>query len=454
MRQVRALVTKLRPKATVYFNPSPRVNNRSMFGERLFDLNTQQEIEDLPTAWGGYDNLPIEAKFHLGEGSRGIAMSGKFHKAWGEFGGFKSPAAIKYEAAAMISFGFGCNFGDQLHPSGMMDPSTYRNIGEGYAYVEKIEEYGPGGTPYSRLGLWLGLEEDADRGVSDMLMEEQIDFVIASKRNLEKLSTVIVPSTPCLSGEEAEMLNAWAKRGGKLIVIGEGAMDVGKSRFIVDVGADYVGPAAYDVDYTVVNPTVSANMVETPFLNRIPALRAKITTGEALARIREPFFSRSYEQYNGHDNTPYRLNDADHPAVVRNGNIMFFAHAIDKAYRANGMKLHRDLFHNARTLLGDMSALQVEGMPSGGRVSLLKQAERNRYIAHLLYSPVIGRGDVEMIEDFPRLDNVRITLSVPEKIRRVKMIPGDIPIALQQSATGVTIKVPPFSMHSGIVFEI
>lgn len=32
-------------------------------------------------------------------------MSGKFHTAWGEFGGFKHPDALKYEAASMSSFG-------------------------------------------------------------------------------------------------------------------------------------------------------------------------------------------------------------------------------------------------------------------------------------------------------------------------------------------------------------
>jgi len=32
-------------------------------------------------------------------------MSVKFHTAWGEFGGFKYPDALKYEAASMISFG-------------------------------------------------------------------------------------------------------------------------------------------------------------------------------------------------------------------------------------------------------------------------------------------------------------------------------------------------------------
>jgi len=82
MRQLRELVARTHPNATVYFNSATHPGDTYLFKERLFDLNTQQELEDLPTTWGGYDKLPIEAKYHLGEGSRVVAMSGKFHKSW------------------------------------------------------------------------------------------------------------------------------------------------------------------------------------------------------------------------------------------------------------------------------------------------------------------------------------------------------------------------------------
>ena len=80
-RQLREFIAPLHPDATVYFNSATHVGDTVRFKERLFDLNTQQELEDLPTTWGGYDKLPIEAKYHLGEGSRFVAMSGKIHKS-------------------------------------------------------------------------------------------------------------------------------------------------------------------------------------------------------------------------------------------------------------------------------------------------------------------------------------------------------------------------------------
>ncbi len=463
MMAVRAVTHKYHPEATVYFNPTPRVGGFPIFRERLFDANTQQEIEDLPSSWGGYDKLPVESKFHLGDGSRGVAMSGKFHKAWGEFGGFKSPAALRYEAAAMISFGVACNFGDQLHPSGVMDPSTYRNIGEAYSYVEKIEEYGPGGVPYSKLGLWLSYDENnlnsvsnasADRGVSGILLETHNDYVIATPKNLDSLSTVIMPSAPSLTPETAKLLTDWVTKGGKLVVLGGGALDKDGKNFMLDLGADYIGPAGYDCDYTVVSGPLAKDMVVTPFLNYNPAIRTKVTTGKVLATMREPYFSRTNATYSGHLNTPYRLETAPYPAAVQKGNIVFLPHPLDKMYLSNGMKLHRDFVRNAIDLLGGEKAIKVEGLPSAGRISLLKQADKKRYVAHLLYSPALARGDVQVIEDFPTIDKAKLTLTVPEKVRSVTAIPSGKTVSFSQSGNSVVVEVPAFAMHTAMVFNV
>jgi len=380
-------------------------------------------------------------------------MSGKFHKSWGEFGGFKSADAIKYEAAAMIANGAACNFGDQLHPSGQMDMSTYHNIGEAYAYVEKIEDYGPGGIPYSKLGVWLTLGDEADRGTVNMLLEMHYDFVPASEKNLDQLTTVIIPSQPCLSSAQAALISAWVKRGGKLLVLEAGAFDQQKTRFQLDLGADYFGAPEYDCDYTVVQTGLSANIVSSPFLNYSPGLRTKLTTGQPLAMIREPYFSRTYGHYNGHANTPYRLEDSTFPAVVRNGNVLFFAHPLDRLYYANGVRLHRELFKNALDLLGADPVLKVTGLPSSGRVSLLRQNRNNRYVAHLLYSPALQRGDCKVIEDFPSISSVKLEVRVPERVAKVRSIPDGETIAFTYQSGMVQVAVPTFTMHTGVVLD-
>ena len=54
-------------------------------------------MEDLPTAWRGYDKLPIRAKFFAKKGKGLVGMTGKFHLEWGEFGGFKYIGEAEYD---------------------------------------------------------------------------------------------------------------------------------------------------------------------------------------------------------------------------------------------------------------------------------------------------------------------------------------------------------------------
>jgi len=453
MKDLRELIAKYHPKATVFFNSATHLDDKSIFTERLYDMNTQAELEDLPTTWGGYDKLPLEAKYHLQQGTPVVAMSGKFHKAWGEFGGFKHPDAMKYEAASMIANGVSCNFGDQLHPSGEMDMETYRIIGEAFKYVEKIEKYGLGGVPASKLGMWLTLDNAADHGVVNILLETHNDFIVANEKNLDKLELLIIPSANRLSLEQANTINDWVKKGGKLIVFGKGALDKDGKRFILDVGAEFLKKSDFQFDYTVVKQDITKNIVTSPFLNYESGLLVKTTTGSALAMVREPYFNRTYAQYNGHRETPYKLEDSQYPAVVRNGNVIYFTHSLDQLYYTHGVRLHRELVNNAIDLLNKKPMLKVENLPSCGRVSLLHQEAEKRYVAHLLYGPAILRGEVQVIEDLVPISDVEIEVNVSEKVKNVYAVPSNEKLKFSKNEKILKIKVPKFKMHTIIVLE-
>lgn len=453
MKELRMLVAKYHPKATVFFNGTAAVNGSNNFLERLFEMNTQQEFDDLPGNAASYNNLPLNTKFHLQQGTPVVAMSGKFHKTWGEFGGFKHPDAIKYEAAQIISYGASCNFGDQLHPCGEMDMETYRNIGKAYEYVEKIEAYGPGGFPVSRLGFWLTNSKSADFGLIYMLLETHDDFIVADEKNLDQLELLIIPSQPSLTEEQATNINDWVKKGGKLIVFGEGALDKSKKNLLIDIGASFEKKSDFQFDFTVVQPSIGQNIVTSPFLNYESGLLVKPTSGKVLANIREPYFTRTYEHYSGHRETPYKLEDSGYPAVIQNGKVIFFAHNLDQLYYTHAMRLHRDLVKNAIDLLYKSPNLKVSNLPSCGRVSFLKQEKNKRYIAHLLYSPALQRGEKGIIEDFLPVPGVEIQVEVPEKVKDVYQIPGGKKLKFEKKGDAVYVKVPTFIMHTGIVFN-
>jgi hypothetical protein len=121
-------------------------------------------------------------------------------------------------------------------------------------------------------------------------------------------------------------------------------------------------------------------------------------------------------------------------------------------YRAGGARLHRDLFLNALRMVHASPMLRAP-MPSCGRVSLVHQPERRRYVAHLLYAPPIPRGDVLVLEDLVPVRGVTVELRVPEKItaaftalpkKTAKLTRGKGVV----SVAGVTV-----SCHTMVVFR-
>jgi hypothetical protein len=450
------------PGTVLYFNGTTDPHDVN----RLYDFNTQQDLEDLPTTWGGYNRFPLRSRFFLRESKPLVAMSGKFHTSWGEFGGFKHPDALRFEAASMIAFGSRCNFGDQLHPEGEMDLDTYRNIGAAFRYVKRIEPYGLDGRPHATLGLWWGIgtatstgafaAADNQRGVSEMLLEAQMDFQIAEAGDdLSRFDAIILAGAACLDEAAAAQLTEYRRQGGKLLVLGESGLDAAtRSRFVLDVGARYAGAPQYKLDYLVAGPKIGRGLVKSPFLNIHAGLRADLAGATALATVREPYFDRTYAHYCSHMNTPYRPETARHPGAWALRDLVYLAHPVGAMYHKEAARLHRQYFLNALRLVYPerRQALAVT-MPSGARVSLVHQPERSRYVAHLLYGPPMPRGRCQLIEDLVPLLDVPVRLSVPEAIRRVTLPLEKKTLRAVRRGGRLEVVVPRVQCHAVVVFD-
>jgi hypothetical protein len=92
-------------------------------------------------------------------------------------------------------------------------------------------------------------------------------------------------------------------------------------------------------------------------------------------------------------------------------------------------------------------------LPSAGRISLLHQAQRQRYVAHLMYGPPIQRGECEVIEDLPELREVSLTVDFPEVIQRAFLVPDEVELPLSDVDGKLSLTIPAFSCHCAVVFE-
>ncbi|MCX5660777.1 MAG: hypothetical protein NTW19_13810 [Planctomycetota bacterium] len=452
MEDCRRIIFASHPEASVFFNGRAEANTPP----ELLEMQTHYELEDLPTTWGGYDKFPLRARAFVSSGKPILAMSGKFHTAWGEFGGFKHPDAIRFEAAAMIAYGAACSFGDQMHPGGEMDLATYKNIGEAYRYVEKIEDYGLDAQPYATLGLLLCKDHPHDQGAANMLLESQIDFEVVDPESSDwsRFETILLPGGGgALGAATLQKLQAYVKKGGSLLVQNAATLDAAAGRFLLDLPVQYVGPARFDIDYTLLPGALGKELVASPFLNYAPALRVKPAKGaKVLAKIHEPYFSRTYGKYCSHQNTPNQIEPADHPAAVQAGRVIYLAHPIGHMYFHNGARLHRDLFIAMLRKLHRKPALETS-LLSAGRATLVHQPQYRRYVAHLLYGAPIKRGRCEVIEDLPELFDVPVAVRLPEKVRKASLPLSKKKLATKTSGGAVRVTVPRVKCHEMVVFE-
>ena len=436
------IMRKYHPDGTIFFNGGGANIDKAAYHE----FHTHFEMEDLPTAWGGYDALPVRAKYFSRSGKPYIGMTGKFHLNWGEFGGFKCKEALKYEVAAMAMYGAGCSIGDHLHPDGEMEMQTYENIGYAYAYQEKIEPFCFGGEPTAKLGLVMSRKKSVMENLSKIMMENQIDYDIVFG-DFERFETIIVPEEELLDETGLQELKAYIARGGKVLFYGKALVHDGA--FAIDCGAEYVGEPAFDCDFIFTDMEFSQELPKAPMLCMLPAQRIKATEGQVLAKALQPYFSRTGAHFCGHRNTPHNKNGEVLPVIVRKGNVVYMAHSMPELYALEGSLYHKRYFMLALSQVYDGGALRVEGLGSEGRVTMIRQAEQNRYCVNMVYASPSKRGEAYIIEDILPVYNVKLQLNVPETIKKAWLgVTGE-----ELTVVDNTVVVPKLECHASVVLE-
>lgn len=437
------ILHKKHPNATIFFNSG----GADVAKPQYHPYETHYEMEDLPTAWGGYNKMAPNARFFEKTGKFYLGMTGKFHLDWGEFGGFKSKEALRYEACCMALYGAGVSIGDQLYPDGEMDQQTYENIGYAYSYLEKIEPYCYGGTYVSNLGVYWTADTADSNGIANMLLENQMDFTFIRGGDFSGVDTVIFPNGVVLNDRELAGLQAFLAAGGRVLMTGNSLQADGA--FQIDCGLTAPQNAPFDCDYIQTN---MQGLPKTPFLSYFPANICQPVDAQVYAEILEPFFSRTYGHFCSHRNTPYDKNGPRYPALAKKGNLVYLAHSIGKIYKEYGCLAHRNYFIAALQLLGYRPTTTVS-LGSGARVTTLHQPQEHRYCINLTYASPVKRGRAEIIDEILPQYAVSIRQEVQHPITRVydPLSGEDIPFTCENGACAFTL--PKLLCHAVTVLE-
>ena len=434
---------------------------------------THLELESLPTGGWGYDHYPMSAAYTRKLGMDFLGMTGKFHTSWGEFGGFKHPNALRYECSAMLAHGSKCSIGDQLHPSGNLDLSTYKIIGEAYREVRDKEPYCDNVTSAADIAIlgaepFMSLEEmaagsvypDGSIGASRLLLEmhQFFDFVTLDM-DLSQYKVLILPDIIKLNENEAKQIRDFVDNGGKLVLSCDSGFDKEGKNFLFDINAKVGEKSKFVPDYLEPAENFAPEYLNSPMVMYSASRRlTPENMDSATGKVYDSYFNRSFAAFCSHKHTPNQPEESGFASGVISGNILYFAHPVFSLYRQYGNVAVKEHFAKAFfTLLGNDRKFTCD-LPSQGRATLQYQKEYNREILHLLFATPALRGggcgeSVEVVEDLLPCKEVCVKLLCDKEVKSVKVVPAGNAIDYSFENGVLSFTAPEFVCHQMIEIQ-
>ncbi len=446
-------VKKHNSNAVVYQNSGHLSKGRP----DLVDTLEHFELESLPTGGWGYDHFPMSAAYARTMRENYLGMTGKFHGTWGEFGGFKHPNALIYETALSLAEGAGCSIGDQMHPDGKLNKSTFELIGKAYSEIEKKEKWCVGFKNVADIAVLsveaMGIDRNSDKGRADfganriLLETKKLYNFIDADEDFGKYKLIIMPDYVEFNDELTAKTKAYLENGGKLLLSGKSGTKNGKIQ--LDAGIDYLGENEFKPTYFI--PEFDTVNGRTPYLMRCASHKITALKDESTAKMQNPYFNRTAEHFCSHQHAPNNESETFDGAVI-NGNVGYIGWDVFSGYAISGDFHIKELAsYFIDKLLGDNSSIKVQNLPDRGIVTLTQKD--NTKIVHLLFAHTTVRGkNTEVIEDVVPIYNIKVRLKA-ENTAKVTLVPQNISLDFTKENGEIKFTVPEVYIHQMVEIE-
>lgn len=442
----------------------------------LFEYFSHMELESLPTGGWGYDHFPISARYVNRLPFDYMGMTGKFHSTWGEFGGFKHPNALRYECCAMIAQGAKCSVGDQLHPAGELDQSTYQLIGQAYREVAAKEAWCFDVVPVADIAVISSeahgsgaLRDNApDIGAGRVMLESHFLFdLIDDQMDLAPYRLIVLPDDIVVSASMKKKLDRFVKKGGNLLLSGASGLD-DKGQLMFDAGCQLEGVSEISPDYIVPAKDLRPDFVDSPMVVYAQNHRIKVTDGQSLGDVHDSYFNRTWEHFCSHQHAPHKPRKSGYALGSTKAGVTYLGHQVFTNYRAFGAVAYRHFLEKLIRHLLDQKPTVTTNMPSTARVVLNHQPQHQRHVLHLLHANTINRGgevqlaggtvsdltrSFEVIEDLTPLRDVSVSVTLPRKTRKVTLEPQGVELDFQAQGKTVNCRIDEMTCHQMVVLH-
>ncbi len=436
----------------------PELGNRPEMGNF-----THLEIESLPGGFWGYDHFPLYVRYYQDFGQDMLAMTGRFHTTWGDFGGLRNRAALEFESFQALAHGAKISIGDQLHPRGQLDKAVYDRIGEVYAEVEKREPWCVGTQALPEIGVMTGSGgrgirggriEASDVGALHILeqLQQQFAFLDAGS-DFAPYTVIVLTDGVMVDTALAERLRDYMDNGGKLLIsLGRDSYTEYDDYALADLmGAHYEGPAPFAPDYLVLAEEIAQNVEPTMHSCELPGARLIVDAGvEVLAYSGAPYFNRTWEHFCSHQYTPMD-KPSDEPIIIQNSNVLTLARPLFSEYAESAKRVHKQVIANCLARLLPQAQVGENNLPSTAIITVRQQ--ENDLLVHVLHYVHQRRGRVlDVIEDVIPLHEVDVSIRADHEPKAVRLVPEDQTLEWMYSNGYVNFTVP--RVHGYQIVEI
>jgi hypothetical protein len=471
LERVAGLVRELSPDAEVFFNGT----TDAAMGETV-RFQTHLDIESLATSPGlwGYLHYPIAARQARVHGLPILGMTGRFHKSWADFGGLKTFDQLDYEVSTILAAGGGVFVGDQLHPSGVLDPAVYRLIGRVFERVERLEPWLLGAVSAAevaivsdpRLESFGGHPAIAQNpeveGAAQMFLETGVQFdVVDPAADLAPYRLVVLPDGIEVGGGLRSALERHLAGGGALLVGPTAGLGPG-GRFALDaVPVEDVEPAPTMPGYLRVDdalvelagdPELAADY-DYVLYDRASVVRPR-DGAEAHGSLSASLFDRTGDHFFSHAQSPVgeRLGGAGGaPLVVFGGNVGYLAAPLFRAYRDHDYWVYRDIALAAVARLVPDPLVRFDG-PPWVEVSVLRQG--TRLVVHLVaYHPRRTAQSVPHVDRSGLTSGLRLSVRAGGRPTRVTLAPDGTTVPFEFREGYVSVELAAIGTHAVLVVE-
>lgn len=438
MKRICDLVDSYQKDVPIFFNSRPLIRLKE---EKKFLKHV--EVEALPSGQWGYLYFPVNIRLVRPLDMPTLGMTGRFHKSWADFGGVRTPASLLYDCAQSLAHGAACSIGDQLHPAGLLDKGVYDVIGEVYEHVEKCEPWVRGSKAVKEIAV-LYVENTPENNA-----QETYDGVYRALTPLgyqysyltpddawEKYAAVIVPRPVTVTDKLAKRLEAYKKKGGKVL------------REITDGEA-----SPYSVTYLRFGADTRGILPESDHVFYEKGVRLKPAKGDkVLAQIVEPYFERAWDHFCSHAQTPSKLKASSYVAGVVNGNEARLALPVFMAYARHANLPCRQLVAAALAELLPQPAIRVH---AAKYVEAVVNELPKQTVVHLLsFMPQKKTATMEMVEEAVPARNVKLEIKTVKPVSSVTLQPEGKEVKFTSAGGYTTVTLDWIEGHAMVVLDL